>query len=206
MQWTTDDPWKIGFAHAEEYFRTHQELLSAGQYVCNDGYRLGSWIANQRTKYDKGFLTAEQIHRLENIGMVWDVLEMRWNSAYQLAKEYYEKYGNLNVPIAYNNEIDFDLYDWLKQQRENYRNGKISEQRKQLLDEMHFDWLTLKERQWEDYFACAEKYYRKNGNLKVPVTYRDGFWLDRWISTQRKNKGKLTDPQIQRLNDIGMEW
>ena len=206
MQWTTDDPWEIGFTHAEEYFRTHHELLLAGQYVCDDGYRLGTWLSNQRGKYDKGTLTAEQIQRLEAIGMVWDILEMRWNSAYQLAKEYYGKYGNLNVPIAYNNEIDFDLYDWLKQQRENYRNGKISEQRKQLLDEIHFDWLTPKERQWEDYFACAEKYYRENGNLKVPVTYRDGFWLGRWVSTQRKNKAKLTNPQIQRLNDIGMEW
>jgi len=208
MQWATDDPWEIGFSHAQEYFRGHQELLSAGQYVCEDGYRLGKWLSNQRAKYAKGLLTKEQTHRLESIGIVWDIQEMRWNSTYRLAKEYYEKYGNLNVPVEYKNEINLDLHDWLHQQRENYRKGKLSEQRKQLLDAIHFDWLTPKERQWEDCFVCAERYYHDNGNLKVPMTYRDekGFGLGRWLRMQRKNKAKLAEPQIQRLNDIGMEW
>ena len=208
MQWTVDDPWEIGFRHAEEYFRTHQELLSAGQYVCEDGYRLGKWLNNQRTKYAKGALTKAQIHRLETIGIVWDIQEMRWNSTYRLAKEYYEKYGNLNVPVEYKNEVNIDLYDWLHQQRENCRKGKLSEQRRRLLDVIRFDWLTPRERQWEDCFVYAGRYYRDNGNLSVPVTYRDenGFGLGKWVQTQRKNKAKLTDPQIQRLNDIGMEW
>lgn len=208
MQWAVDDPWEIGFGHAEEYFRTYQELLSAGQYVCEDGYRLGKWISNQRDKYAKNALTKEQISRLEAIGMVWRLNDELWNRNYQFAKDFRKKYGNLNVPKAYKDKIGFDLNDWFRQQREAYRKGTIPAERKRLLEEISFDWLSPKERMWEDYFISAEKYYSVNGNLKVPVTYRDdaGLWLGRWVVSQRKNKAKLTESQIQQLNDIGMEW
>lgn len=33
-----------------------------------------------------------------------------------------------------------------------------------------------------------------------------GYLLGKWLRTQRANKEKLTGQQVQRLNDIGMEW
>ncbi|MBQ7932916.1 MAG: helicase associated domain-containing protein [Clostridia bacterium] len=54
----------------------------------------------------------------------------------------------------------------------------------------------------------AQTYFKEKGDLNVPVTYRDktGFMLGSWIRTQRKNKSKLTDQQIQKLMNIGMKW
>ncbi len=74
MVWKPDIPWETGISHAEEYFRENGHLAVPNHYVCADGYRLGKWISNQRQAYKqengKG-LAAEQIRRLEEIGMLW---------------------------------------------------------------------------------------------------------------------------------------
>lgn len=47
-------------------------------------------------------LTEEQKKRLKAIGLETDTRpEQQWNMKYHLAKEYYEQYGNLNVPVSY---------------------------------------------------------------------------------------------------------
>ncbi len=74
MVWNPDAPWKIGFSHAQEFYRNNGHLAVPNGYICKDGYRLGKWISNQRQAYQqragKG-LAAEQIRQLEEIGMVW---------------------------------------------------------------------------------------------------------------------------------------
>lgn len=62
--------------------------------------------------------------------------------------------------------------------------------------------------QWTKNYQHAKEFREKYGHLNLPVTYRDetGFMLGKWPKTQRTNREKLTGQQIQRLNDIGMEW
>ncbi len=60
----------------------------------------------------------------------------------------------------------------------------------------------------------ARKFYDINGHLNVPVNYKTstGKNLNSWITTQRrayygkKNAGKLSNYNIQRLEKIGMIW
>lgn len=66
---------------------------------------------------------------------------------------------------------------------------------------------------WDIYYAHAKAYYEENGDLQVPAKYvtPDGYVLGHWISNQRgirrgKHKGKLTQTQINKLDDIGMVW
>ena len=76
MVWESPDAWEIGFIHAEEYFFQKGDLEVPNAYLCTDGYRLGKWISNQRYAYRgcaKKGLSAEQIKRLNGIGMVWKV-------------------------------------------------------------------------------------------------------------------------------------
>ena len=132
MVWTPDDAWEVGFEHARSYFKKHGDLLVMSQYVCNDGYKLGNWITNQRAnktsgnKYGK--LSSEQITRLERIGMVWNVQEYQWLRSYETALQYYERNGNIRVPrgVRYGN---IDLQSWVSEQRKRYKQGKLSEER-----------------------------------------------------------------------------
>lgn len=72
MVWEAAKPWETGFLHAQEYFREQGNLEVPNAFVCEDGYRLGKWISNQRSSYAMGErLSEEQVQRLVKIGMVW---------------------------------------------------------------------------------------------------------------------------------------
>ncbi|MDE7209884.1 MAG: Helicase associated domain protein, partial [Lachnospiraceae bacterium] len=93
MVWEMEEPWEVGFRHAKEYFGANGNLEVPNGYICEDEYRLGKWISNQRSAYaawkrqDSGVegkekrdgmagerkkLSAEKIWKLEEIGMVWN--------------------------------------------------------------------------------------------------------------------------------------
>ena len=77
MVWTVADSWVVGYEYAKAFFDAKGHLAVPANYRCEDGYLLGRWIANQRSAY-KGLghhrkLSKERIHRLEAIGMVWQI-------------------------------------------------------------------------------------------------------------------------------------
>lgn len=66
---------------------------------------------------------------------------------------------------------------------------------------------------WDMYYASAKQYYKENGNLEVPARYitEEGYALGSWLNNQKAIRkgtivGKLTENQIQKLDDIGMIW
>lgn len=217
MVWHLEDPWEVGFRYAQEYYIANGDLLVHPNYICPDGYNLGGWITNQRAyakttdRYRR--LDQTQIQRLETIGMVWNVGEFRWDEAYQRAATFYRENGHLVIPRKYGQENDFDLYEWVKSQRNKYRSGELSEDKIQKLETIGMDWLTSVERDWENSYHSAERYYRKHGTLTMPCTYVDesGFPLGRWLWRIRTNKVKLKTEgangnQIERLKAIGFEF
>lgn len=66
---------------------------------------------------------------------------------------------------------------------------------------------------WDMYYASAKQYYKENGNLEVPARYitEEGYALGSWLNNQKAIRkgtisGKLTEEQIQKLDEIGMIW
>lgn len=70
MIWDKNEAkWQENYAYALSYFKQNNSLDLAQDYVTNNGYRLGSWVATQRKNYNKGLLDAEKQTQLENIGV-----------------------------------------------------------------------------------------------------------------------------------------
>ena len=132
MVWQTADTWEVGFTHAREYAEQNGNLIVPIHYVCSDGYKLGNWVANQRSNRNGGVkcrqLSDVQIERLESIGMVWNTSEYAWNKAYEFAVRFYSQNGHIRVPRG--TRIDgVDLRSWVCEQRKNFKKGKLTQEK-----------------------------------------------------------------------------
>ena len=126
---------------------------------------------------------------------------------------YFHTNKNLDVPAHYRTNDGFSLWEWLRSQREKRREGSLSADRIRKLDALKMDWMFPTERDWENYYAEAQRFYLAHGNLSVPITYRTetGMWLGRWVEKQQRDRGKLKTSgangnQIARLEQLGMTW
>ena len=61
--------WEAGFDHAMAYRKEHGSLMIPPKYVCADGFKLGGWIVNQKTRLKKGTLSPEKVEKLRGIGV-----------------------------------------------------------------------------------------------------------------------------------------
>ena len=192
-----------------------------GYLYDDDGFNLSSWINKQRTLMKKGILGQEREKKLLAIGMVFEPLEEQWQEMYQLAKSYYEHYGNLKIPSNFKT-INGYLYDergvslekWIKNQRIAKKKGTLSQEREEKLLAIGMIF-AVHDVQWDKMYDLAQKYYKYHGNLSVPQRFKttngyeydeSGFNLGSWIYTQRqfKKKGTLIQEREEKLVAIGM--
>ena len=116
------------------------------------------------------------------------------------------------------------LGTWIANQRQAYKeigNRKITEDQIELLKQigMRFETKNIKE-EWNKKYALAKAYYEHHGDLEMSKSFKtingyeydeNGIALGVWISNQRqayKGQGyeKITEDQIELLNQIGMKW
>ena len=186
-------------------------------YVTDNGLKLGIWIQRMRSaKTDErlGVLTREKQERLEKIGMVWSAVSAQWEENYTEAVHYYNEHGNLDIPSKYITESGVKLGNWivhLRQKRAGTDSGMpLTDEQIARLDRIGMIWNTDQYR-FDVGFEHAERYYRKNGNLKVPATYiceDDGYSLGLWINLKRRQykKGTLSAENIRRLEKLDIVW
>lgn len=178
----------------------------------DEGVKLLRWLTVQRKYCKDGKLSEEQIKQLDSVGMVWE-FDDTWATGFSHAKEYYETYGNLTVSLGYVCDDGYALGVWIKNQRSNYLNPdryrKVSAEQTKRLESIGMVWKPNEER-WEAAYVLAKEYLIAHGDLQIPQKYKtaDGYSLGEWIAFQRelKQKGKLEQTKIDRLNSIGMDW
>ena len=212
-----DHVWEQYFTEAEKYFERYGDLKVPNSYVTDNGLKLGIWIQRMRSaKTDErlGVLTREKQERLEKIGMVWSAVSAQWEENYTEAVHYYNEHGNLDIPSKYITESGVKLGNWivhLRQKRAGTDSGMpLTDEQIARLDRIGMIWNTDQYR-FDVGFEHAERYYRKNGNLKVPATYiceDDGYSLGMWINLKRRQykKGTLSAENIRRLEKLDIVW
>lgn len=213
--------WDLMYEEAKNFYKQHGNLEIPYKYKTPDGYSLGHWILTQRrvrAGEQFGALTEERIAKLDAIGMIWgSYRDLSWERNYAAAKAYYETYGNLNVVITYTTENGLRLGSWIAQLRNIRKNESqrryLTPERIRALDEIGMIW-DVSDYLWLQYYNACVAYYRKNGNLDVPLKYvtADGVRLGAWLNNVRSSyngKGngyRLSPEQIKALDDLGMLW
>ncbi|KAL7447117.1 hypothetical protein ACHAXM_010554 [Skeletonema potamos] len=129
---------KLGFVwdvHQYQWNQTYHELLSYKNEHgdCNVPMSyggLGLWVFNQRAHYNSfrrgqsSHMTESRLQMLEAIGFAFDLgqrissaADERWRNRLKELKEYFEKWGTLNVKQSRNPS----LYNWCQRQKACYR-------------------------------------------------------------------------------------
>ena len=120
------DPWDVWLGRLQAYVEEHGDCLVPYSHVTADGFNLGSWVSTQRQAYkgSKGGLSAEQVSRLEALGMVWDPLSAAWEEGFRRLQAYAEERGDCLVPQRHVTADGFNLGTWLRTQRNAYKGSR----------------------------------------------------------------------------------
>lgn len=206
-----DEKWDYKYSLASAYYKEHSNLIIPRHFTIED-VDLGQWLVNQKTNYKKQKLSHYRIRKLEQIGIDWNFchVDSAWSHMYNIAVQYFHKYGNLHIAQSVRYEEE-NLGNWVHAQTQKYKKGKLSEDKIKLLNLLNIRWSPRDDR-WEENFQCALLYYNHIGNLDVPYDFiYKGIALGRWISVQRaayngRKDCRLTKQEISRLSEIGMKW
>ena len=215
--------WKEMYELAKKYYEYHGDLEIPVKFKTLNGYEyaesgvnLGVWLNYQR---QNKILSDERRNLLNNIGMRFgDYNDLQWNKNYELAKKYYECYGDLEIPVKFKT-INGYLYDemgvslgvWLNNQRQN---KNLSDERKKLLVNIGMRFKDYNGLQWNKNYELAKMYYEHYGNLEIPQKFKtsNGYLYDEmgvslgvWLNNQRQNKN-LSDERKKLLVNIGMRF
>ena len=132
--------WEEMFVELKKYKQKYGDTLVPQDY--EDNPQLGSWVNKQRTQYKHKKLSVERIRRLNDVGFVWDALEVAWQSKYNKICSFHDEHGHTKIPCQ--DEEHMQLYHWCMRQRELKAKGKLNDDRRDLLQKINFDFFMRK--------------------------------------------------------------
>ncbi len=222
MVWETrsETAWARGLEAARRYRQQYGDLQVPSAYKDADGFALGNWIRNTRSRFGSGGLKESQIRELDVLGMVWNNIDAKWERCYAEAALYYEKHGSLNLAPKYVSPSGIRLGAWVENQRAYYLKGELSDDKIRRLEAIGMLWEGRNDRQWLRAYEAAARYFQQYGDLNVPYQYvspegiRLGYWVVRQraaykgrFSIEKKTNRKPLSYERKRLLDaIGMNW
>lgn len=125
------------FALLERYAAEHDHARPS-QHETFEERRLGSWVSQVRLRYRKGDLPQEFADRLSRLpGWVWSVQEANWEDKFGRLRNYVDRFGSADLPKGTTDESgEVDLYIWVRNQRWDRSQGRLSQEREARLEEL----------------------------------------------------------------------
>jgi len=153
-----DVPWKKRIQQLINYKDDVGHLNIDHQYKHCDN--LGGWAVNMSTKYQKwneGKLEGNakmeaEFDELKALGFNFDIMAFyestrSWDDHYEKLKEFKELTGVARVPLKW--KADLRLGKWVQLQRKAKRTNKLSEEHREKLESIGFEWEILSEEQYQ---------------------------------------------------------
>ncbi|MFE7628425.1 Helicase associated domain protein, partial [Streptomyces sp. NPDC057509] len=193
-------PRRAGLAAAVRYHTEHGHLKVPVDYTDAYGYRLGSFIAGQRTAHRRNTLTPDWITELDALGMIWDEHEAAFEGNMTLIEAFHTEHGHLAIPAQDPGG------QFLVDQRSLARKGQLPEARHARLTALDADWLLPHGPDWHRKYHLLARYLRTGHN---PATLHrdtviDGVKAGTWLQRQLTTWNTLDDGQRHLLTHLGL--
>jgi|SRR6516164_7764995 hypothetical protein len=105
--------WEEGLRHLTSY-KEREGHCNVPQLYRQNGFRLGSWVAEQRGNADT--LSSEHRQRLDELGFVWKQHESAWEEGLRHLTSYKKREGHCRVPTKHR-ENGYPVGQWVITQR-----------------------------------------------------------------------------------------
>ncbi|KNE83340.1 Helicase associated domain protein [Streptomyces xinghaiensis] len=215
MLWETRSrPWKTFLTELAAFREKFGHTLVPQDYVAPSGYRLGSKVNATRTRADQ---VPEHVRQaLDDLGMVWDTRDLRWQQLYTACCRYWEAHGHLTVPVGHVTPDGYRLGAALKGRRHAWRRGSLDPAEQASLEGLGMVF-GEDSAAWRALLAACDRYVAAHGSLAgIRKDYIDpsGYQLGARISYYRtlrngtKGKGASALPAERKaaLDKRGMVW
>ena len=202
------ESWDEWYGRLINYVNVYKKVSMSKGYLTPDGFNLGSWKSQQITRRNSNKLNPFRISKLERIpGWSWDLLEKLWEDGYQNLCDYFYEFGDIEVQRNYRAKDGSSLSNWIRTQRSEFKSERISEYRKNKLEETSFWTWDPNHYKWTLGYEHLKKYFVQNKNTRVPQGYvnSEGFELGTWVHRQRSRKKFLDAPKILKLEQFN-DW
>ncbi|MFK0050614.1 Helicase associated domain protein [Streptomyces sp. NPDC090741] len=208
---TERQDWRRG-AEAAFRYRERERHLEVPYDHTEGAYPLGRWLSDQRRTFRTGQMSGERAAELETLGIVWDTADAAFTENLAAARAYYAEHGTLAAP-RHATALDKPVGQWLTNVRRPGGLGKDpvrAEERAAALAAIDEDWnpgalgWTV---DWQRHYAYLAQLLDEGARLAaiVPGVTRHGEDIGRWLSTQRRDFGRLSEEQQRRLAELGVK-
>lgn len=132
--------------------------------------------------------------------------DILWNDYYLCIKKIYKERKKLH--IKKNEIIDgYEIYNWVEEQRVNYRKKKLTQEQIQKLELLGINW--WRHVAWMDIYKIYHDYYEENKNIDIPSNYIiDEAYLKEWLLKQKYlyQRKTLSANKIKLLEELEIDW
>ncbi|MET9083599.1 Helicase associated domain protein [Streptomyces sp. NPDC004237] len=196
--------WEEHYGAVLAFREANRHTIIPFDHVTSEGLRLGAWLTKQRVAYNAGALLEERRTRLEQAGIVWDQFDASWTATYEAVKQLALEQGHFVFAPSAKAPQGVPLRKWCDTQRAARRQGKISEQRGELLDAINFPWDGAQDRWIRRYLKLKAIYDRRKSLLRLPASDPEAVWLENQRVAHRN--GRLAPWQIALMKKVGIDF
>jgi hypothetical protein len=167
---------------------------------------LSAWLHSTRCSKRSGRLSIDRLQQLEDLGVVWEPQQARWETMFAALAEYREHHGDCNVPYGWPENPA--LAKWVKGMRAAQKRGDLESERIRRFDLIGFEWDRGGDSRWDDMYAELAEFQHAYGHCRISTLSEVHRTLGVWVHTQRtlRKQGRLDAERIARLDAIRFTW
>ena len=192
-----------------------------------NGKKLGIWIGTQRSAYAKKMLSSIRIAKLDALnGWTWNKTEDLWNFGFAALQKHHALNGTVRVQDNFEDVNGFNLGQWVRTRRRDYKRGLLSDDRIDKLESFP-DWSWgIQNDAWQQNYDNLMLRLKTRSILEIErsrrvssesIDYKLAFWIvaqkSKYLAhlshstMAMKRANPLTSEQIMSLERIeGWSW
>ena len=128
--------WNEMCSQLQEYKKIHGHCNVPTKWPENP--KLGRWVSHQRVFRNKGQMSSERVRKLKKIGFIFHLPDAVWKQRYNELNQFKKCHGHCRVPDNWPDNPD--LGSWVRTQRIDYTQGRMTEERAEKLNRLGFAW------------------------------------------------------------------